>query len=96
MPNGDVGGRCQILPIPALPRCWWVTRVKAKIEEISVLSAHGDQFEIMNWLRDFKKKPRLTFLVHSEPQPCDALRVKIEHSLGLTCRIPHRGERIEL
>ncbi len=71
-------------------------QVKARIEEISGLSAHADQVEIMNWLRGFKTKPRTTFLVHGEPQPCDALRVKIEHSLGWHCHMPHPGEKVAI
>lgn len=70
--------------------------VKAKIEEISTLSAHADQTEIINWLKNFKTPPKKTFIVHGEPQASDVLRVKIQDSLGWSCHIPKFLESIEL
>lgn len=70
--------------------------VHARIEELSTLSAHADQKEIVQWLKAFRTPPELTFLVHGEPQSADALRVKIKDVLGWNCRIPHTGERATL
>ncbi|HRK02186.1 MAG TPA: MBL fold metallo-hydrolase [Oligoflexia bacterium] len=62
--------------------------VHARIEEISGLSAHGDQKEILDWLKQFKTAPKNTFIVHGEPQASDALRVCIQDRLGWNCTIP--------
>jgi metallo-beta-lactamase family protein len=71
--------------------------VKAKIEEISSMSAHADQFEILDWLRSFKKFPKNVFIVHGEPQAADALRVRINDlAKNSLVKIPCRLERIEL
>jgi metallo-beta-lactamase family protein len=72
------------------------TPVKAHIEEISTLSAHADQKEILSWLRNIKSAPKKTFIVHGEPQASDALRVKIQDNLGWECRIPKFLETVEL
>lgn len=62
--------------------------VRAKVEEISVLSAHADQIETVEWLKSFKKPPLKTFIVHGEPQSSDALRVRIQDALKWRCEIP--------
>lgn len=69
---------------------------RARVEELSGLSAHADQFEILSWLRGFRRPPTRVFLVHGEPQACDALRVKIEDALGWDVVVPKDGESISL
>ncbi len=71
-------------------------KAKAQVAEISGLSAHADQPETLNWLRHFRRPPHQTFIVHGEPQPADALRLKIEDSLGWSCYVPQRGECVQL
>jgi metallo-beta-lactamase family protein len=56
--------------------------VQAEIREISDLSAHADQREIIRWLKGFRTPPQKIFINHGEPQASDALRVKIRDSLG--------------
>ncbi|MEW6057351.1 MAG: MBL fold metallo-hydrolase [Bdellovibrionota bacterium] len=70
--------------------------VKARIEEISSLSAHADQSEIISWLKGFRRVPQKTFIVHGEPQGADALRVRIRDSLGWIAEIPAQFEAKEL
>lgn len=57
--------------------------VKARVEEIEGLSAHADQRELLNWLRQFQAGKPKVFLVHGEPGAQDTLRVKIKDVLGL-------------
>ncbi|AIE86131.1 MBL fold metallo-hydrolase RNA specificity domain-containing protein [Fimbriimonas ginsengisoli] len=70
--------------------------VRARIEQLSALSAHADQGEILRWLGGFKTPPRQTFIVHGEPHAQEALREKIVSSLGWNAVIPHMGETFEL
>jgi metallo-beta-lactamase family protein len=70
--------------------------VRAQIEEISTLSAHADQREILSWLRNFKSPPKKVFIVHGEPQASDVLRVRIQDALGWECHIPKFLESVEL
>ncbi len=66
--------------------------VHANICEISSLSAHADQQEMLDWLRQFKQKPGKIFLVHGEPMALEAFRVKINDTLGIDTIIPLQNE----
>lgn len=70
--------------------------VRARVEEMTTLSAHADQTEILDWLGKFQKPPQTMFLVHGEPQASDALRVKTKDTLGWNCRIPKPMEMVSL
>lgn len=70
--------------------------VNARIEKMNSLSAHADQGEILKWLRGFKTPPRMTFIVHGEPEPQAILAAKIREVLGWEVSIPHQGEAFDL
>lgn len=70
--------------------------VRAKIEEISSLSAHADQKDILKWLGHLGAAPRTIFIVHGEAQASDALRVKIRDELGWSCTIPKPLQKYNL
>ena len=61
--------------------------VKAKIVELTGLSAHADQSELIEWIRKFKNPPRQIMLVHGEPSALEALRVKIQTDLKIEAKI---------
>ena len=67
-------------------------KVRCQIRELSSLSAHGDQSEMIEWLKNFKSKPEYVFLNHGEPHQTDALRQKIEFELGWEVKIPKLNE----
>ncbi|MBD1396219.1 MBL fold metallo-hydrolase [Pontibacter sp. JH31] len=71
-------------------------QVKADIRQISSLSAHADQAELLWWLGHFKEAPQQVFLNHGEAQALDALRLKITDSLGWNCTIAEMGISYEL
>ncbi len=66
--------------------------VKARVKEISSLSAHADQKEMIDWLARFKKKPQKIFLVHGEPQAQETFRIKIQDELKTEAIIPRQGQ----
>lgn len=70
--------------------------VKARIENLSMLSAHADADGLMRWLRNFKKPPRLTFVVHGEPVASDTLRRRIQDELRWSCVVPEHMQRATL
>ena len=70
--------------------------VGANIVELPGLSAHADQKEILDWLKNFKSPPRQTLIVHGEPQASDALRVKIQDTFHWNCHIPKIFEKVTL
>lgn len=70
--------------------------VKANIEEITSMSAHADQSQILDWLGMISHKPKGVFIVHGEPQAANALRVKIHHKLHWDAVVPKLGETFPL
>ncbi|MEP7270663.1 MAG: MBL fold metallo-hydrolase [Acidobacteriota bacterium] len=73
----------------------WVP-VRAKIESLENLSAHGDWREILRWLAGFKRAPEKVFLVHGEPAAAASLKRKIEERYGWQVEIPTYLEKQEI
>jgi metallo-beta-lactamase family protein len=70
--------------------------VRAKVENLEMLSAHADCDEIMRWLRTAKTPPRTVFVTHGEPAASAALQHRIEAELGWNCVVPNHGQTIQL
>lgn len=70
--------------------------VKAKVEFIESLSAHADWREIIRWLKGFEKPPKMTFLVHAEPDSAAAMKQHIEEELRWKVSIPKYLEKADL
>ncbi len=66
--------------------------VKATIETLTGLSAHGDQRDLLDWLQTSRRPPENTFLVHGDVPAFDALKSKIGEELGWPVTIPARGQ----
>jgi metallo-beta-lactamase family protein len=70
--------------------------VAAKIDIVNSMSAHADAGEIGRWLSGFSAPPRMTYLVHGEPIPLDALRATIERDLGWPVHIAQHHETVSI
>jgi len=70
--------------------------IRARVETIENLSAHGDYSEILQWLSRFSKAPIETFIVHGEPGPAESLRQKIAGQLGWNARVANYLEKVSL
>ena len=70
--------------------------VKAHVYNLSMLSAHADQGELLRWASGFSKPPRETFVIHGEPEGADVLRHKLEEERGWRCVVPDHGETVKL
>jgi metallo-beta-lactamase family protein len=69
--------------------------VRARVQNLDMLSAHADADEIMSWLGHFHRPPRTTFITHGEPDAADALRRRIEEELKWNCVVPgYRDEAV--
>ena len=62
--------------------------IKATIKSIESLSAHGDQEDLLNWMKTIKNIPEMVYLIHGEPTALDAFRSKIENTYGWRVKIP--------
>ncbi len=70
--------------------------VRAQIRSMEAFSGHADSTEILRWLRTFKKPPKLTFVVHGEPESSRALASEIQRELGWKTYIPKYLESFRL
>ena len=66
--------------------------VRARVVEISGLSAHADQSELIQWLKHFKHLPEKVFLVHGESSAQEALRVKIQDEFSIPVETQKQNE----
>jgi metallo-beta-lactamase family protein len=80
-----------------------VREVRCRIRSISGFSAHADESELLDWLRNFgagRKAgdagfPRTVFLVHGDPEAQLAIAPKVE-ALGFRVHVPHLREAVTL
>lgn len=70
--------------------------VAAEVANLSMLSAHADRGEILDWLANFETPPRQTFVTHGEPAAASALRDAIAAKYGWTCVVPGLGQSFRL
>ncbi len=70
--------------------------VHAEIVLQDSLSAHADYKETLEWLGNFKRAPKETFITHGEPMQASALCLKIQEQYGWKCRVPHYLESVNL
>lgn len=73
----------------------WVP-VNAEVAELPMLSAHADANELMQWLSGFNYAPDKVFIVHSEPQASEALRVRIKRELNWQVAVPRQDQVFQL
>jgi len=69
--------------------------VKAHVQEVTGLSAHADQSQLMEWASHFET-PRLTLVIHGEPESAKTLADLLEEKLGHKTDVPDRGETFKL
>jgi metallo-beta-lactamase family protein len=67
-------------------------QVRCRIRSVSSLSAHADQADLLDWLKNFEQAPKRIFLNHGEPHQSDALRVKVDYELGFACETPKMND----
>jgi metallo-beta-lactamase family protein len=70
--------------------------VKAHVEMLDNLSAHGDHHDILRWLGGFKRPPSRVFLVHGELEAAESLREKIVSRLGWPVTVPDYQDEVAL
>lgn len=70
--------------------------IKARIASMTSLSAHADYVEILQWLKQFKQAPKLTFVTHGEPVAADGMRLHIEEQLKWQTCVPDYLQKVNL
>ena len=70
--------------------------VSARIEKLDSMSAHADAGEILRWLGAFKRSPAMTYLVHGEAGPLEALKKRVEAERGWPVHIAVHEQTVEI
>jgi metallo-beta-lactamase family protein len=70
--------------------------VKAEIAQIDSMSAHADANEIVNWIENFKLKPKNIFVTHGEPAASDALRLRLAERFKTSVTVPELSQSFDL
>jgi len=68
--------------------------VRCKVKAIGGYSAHADQPQLLNWLRNMEQKPQKVFVTHGELEEAKILADRATAELGVDCHIPARGESV--
>jgi metallo-beta-lactamase family protein len=69
--------------------------VRAKIFNVSGLSAHADRNELLEWLSGFTQAPQQTFVIHGEVENANALADTLK-AKGWNAKVPSYLETVEL
>jgi metallo-beta-lactamase family protein len=70
--------------------------IRAEVVQLESFSGHADADEILEWMRNAPRTPRMTYLTHGEPDSADTLRGRINRELKWQARVPEHLERIDL
>jgi metallo-beta-lactamase family protein len=70
--------------------------IRAEVVAMQSLSGHADTDEMMDFLREAPRPPRITYLTHGEPDAADTLRARIERELKWPARVPEHLEEVPL
>ena len=70
--------------------------IRAQVEEVSGLSAHGDQNELIRWLKSCSGKPSVMRIVHGELDAARAFSELVKQDLNWQSQPAKQGEVIEV
>ena len=70
--------------------------IRAQIAAIEQFSDHADPPELLEWLRTFKNKPSVTYLVHGDPSASSQLRDLMAKELGWNVQVAQWQQKVEI
>lgn len=70
--------------------------VKCAVKAVGSLSAHGDQYKLLNWLKSAPDLPEKIILNHGELHASTALLKQIKNGLGCDGEIAKEGRKIRI
>jgi metallo-beta-lactamase family protein len=73
-----------------------MVQVNAEIAQLHSMSAHADSEELLRWLGQMTRPPKLTCVVHGEPQAATTFAAAIGQRLGWRVVVPNYMEAVEL
>jgi metallo-beta-lactamase family protein len=70
--------------------------IKAQVAFLEQFSDHADTAELLQWLRTFKSQPRVTYLVHGEPDASQKLQQGLSQELKWNVQVAQWMEKVEI
>ncbi len=70
--------------------------VNARVAHLDSMSAHADAGEIMRWLRNFKRPPSRTYIVHGEPTAAGTLQRRVASELGWNASVAQYRQQVQV
>src|SRR5690606_12866938 len=70
--------------------------VNAEVVQLASASAHADADELLAWMRTAPARPATVFITHGEPDPADALRLRVQRELDWDACIPELYQPVDL
>lgn len=70
--------------------------VNCNVYSIEGFSSHADQRGLIEWVKAFKKKPKMVYLVHGEEDSSKELSLLMASELGLPVEVAKLGQTVEL
>jgi len=70
--------------------------IRAQVAAFEQFSDHADTPELLEWLRTFKNKPGVTYLVHGEAAAASQLRDTMTKELGWNVQIAQWMQKVEI
>ncbi len=70
--------------------------VRARVERLEGLSAHGDYAELLDWLAQSEVSPCRVFVTHGEDHAAEAFRGRLEDAFGWDVEVPSTGALVAL
>ena len=70
--------------------------VKADICNLDGFSGHADEPMLLEWIDNFKRKPKKVFIVHGENNEQEEFAKTLKNNLDLNCVIPSMNSKYEL
>jgi metallo-beta-lactamase family protein len=70
--------------------------IRAQVAFLEQFSDHADTAELLQWLKTFKSQPRVTYLVHGEPDATQKLQQALTQELKWDVRVAGWMEKVEI
>jgi len=68
--------------------------IRAQIAALEQFSDHADPPELLQWLRTFRNRPAVTYLVHGEPDASGQLRERMQAELRWKVEVAEYLEKV--
>jgi len=73
-----------------------IYKLNAEVLELDTFSAHADETDLVEYVAGLNPKPKMTFLVHGEPEARMAFQKALKEKTGIDGVMPRYGQSFEL